>query len=243
MNRKLIFALLTCLCLGWAINTPQGRAGGEFLMTLVVDVDKRNTVTQNAHAFVPVKEGDTGAVAMGGDVPMNVAFDTPQRVRLFNGNGGEAVITDSPPSISDKGLVTKANIFGPSTVSGVIQPLMFNGNNQRAMVESTFSEETMPAVAFTAVGAFANCGLKSAYYDWVSVQITGTFDATIIWEGSDDGVTFVPHPLKALSDGATALSTTTAGIWYGDKQTKLLRAKSSAYASGTALVTFELRGR
>lgn len=91
-----------------------------------------------------------------------------------------------------------------------------------------------------AVQANANgdiLGLRSSHD--MAIQITGTFSATINFEGTIDDSTWVAVGLKTAGDGAAVTSATGAGIWKLPNDGPALsgfRARVSSYASGSVTV-------
>jgi len=72
-----------------------------------------------------------------------------------------------------------------------------------------------------------------------AVAITGTFSATLQFEGSaDGGVTWFSVLAIKMSDGSSATSTTATGLWsIANGGLTHVRVRCSAYTSGTANVT------
>lgn len=88
-------------------------------------------------------------------------------------------------------------------------------------------------------GASANANGNTADvegYGSASIQISGTFEGTISFEGSVDGVNYVP--IRALDGAGTPVtSATAAGIFKADcAGLKYLRCPLSGYASGSVTV-------
>lgn len=74
----------------------------------------------------------------------------------------------------------------------------------------------------------------------VTVQITGTFTATIQFEATLDGSTWVSIGASPVVTGAEVSSTASTGIWQVNVAGLLgFRARASAYTSGTAVVTLQ----
>tara|TARA_R110002020_G_scaffold145908_4_gene320235 strand:- start:28401 stop:28733 length:333 start_codon:yes stop_codon:yes gene_type:complete len=72
-----------------------------------------------------------------------------------------------------------------------------------------------------------------------ALQLSGTFSATVQFEGSLDGATFVSVNMKPTNSATAASSATGAGVWLANiTGFKLLRARVSAYTSGSASATF-----
>lgn len=77
----------------------------------------------------------------------------------------------------------------------------------------------------------------------IALQISGTFAATIAFEATVDGTNWVAcamHPIGNTAHGADTdvTSTTAVGLWVQDAfAMKGIRARSTAYTSGTATVT------
>lgn len=75
----------------------------------------------------------------------------------------------------------------------------------------------------------------------VAIQIQGTFVGTVSFEGSVDGATFVALGLTPIGTTTPATSATTTGVWSGVNVGGLaqVRARMSAYTSGTAIVNVQ----
>lgn len=74
----------------------------------------------------------------------------------------------------------------------------------------------------------------------VSIQITGTWTATLQFEGSLDGGTFVALSAVPTDSGTTVTSTTSNGVWRASAGGLAhVRVRMSAYTSGTATVTMQ----
>ncbi len=75
-------------------------------------------------------------------------------------------------------------------------------------------------------------------YDHISLQITGTFSATVAWQGSNDNVNWVGvSGIDSLNYiGAWASTTTSAGFRHIPIGFKFFRARLTTYASGTVSI-------
>lgn len=72
----------------------------------------------------------------------------------------------------------------------------------------------------------------------VSVQLTGTFTATVTFEVSNDGTNWVEVKLTTPGGAAAATTATTTGIYCGPIGGHFkFRARCSAYTSGTIVTT------
>lgn len=68
-------------------------------------------------------------------------------------------------------------------------------------------------------------------------NVTGTFVATVTFEGSFDGTNFVTIQAQNVAGGAAATTTTTTGVFYIDcKGLKSVRPNVTAYTSGSVTV-------
>ncbi len=74
-------------------------------------------------------------------------------------------------------------------------------------------------------------------FDSVVVQLSGTFVGTVIFECSNDGISWNACALIPVAGGAAATSATAAGHWYGTVPTVYFRIRVSAYTSGTRTAT------
>jgi len=74
----------------------------------------------------------------------------------------------------------------------------------------------------------------------VAVQVTGTFVGTLSFEGSIDGVNYVPLGLLPIASTSAVTSTTATGLWSGGVGgMAVVRVRMSAYTSGTATVSIQ----
>jgi hypothetical protein len=72
----------------------------------------------------------------------------------------------------------------------------------------------------------------------VTVQASGTFTATINFEGSLDGTTWFAVGLKTAADGNAVTTASAAGVWKRTPDLALtaLRARISSYSDGDVTV-------
>jgi hypothetical protein len=86
----------------------------------------------------------------------------------------------------------------------------------------------------TAAEEFVIPSLNAQEYAFISLQLTGTWVATVIFEGSNDNTTFSPIATTDPSAAATGQTTTTSNrIIKIPVLTKFIRVRVSAYTSGT----------
>ncbi|MFQ5592513.1 MAG: hypothetical protein ACE5HE_15255, partial [Phycisphaerae bacterium] len=83
--------------------------------------------------------------------------------------------------------------------------------------------------------------LQLAEFAQATFQVTGTFSATITWEGTVDGSNWAAVALAQLGDTSRTrtLTSTTTGLLLLEEAGGLrgVRARVSAYTSGTVTVT------
>lgn len=76
-----------------------------------------------------------------------------------------------------------------------------------------------------------------------AVQLTGTWAGTIAFEGSVDGGTFVSLNMVPSNSATAATSATATGAWSANiGGYRQVRARASAWTSGTATVTLSSAG-
>ena len=86
----------------------------------------------------------------------------------------------------------------------------------------------------TAEGEFVLASLNAEEYAFISIQLMGTWVATVTFEGSNDNTTFYSIATTDPSANATGQTTaTTKRIVKVPVLTKYIRARVSAYTSGT----------
>ena len=80
--------------------------------------------------------------------------------------------------------------------------------------------------------------INSEYGSKAVVQVSGTFSATLVVEGSLDGSNFVTLELAPVGGGAAVTSITAAGAWRVDLDAwKSARVRVDTYVSGDAEVS------
>jgi hypothetical protein len=73
----------------------------------------------------------------------------------------------------------------------------------------------------------------------ITIQIVGTFSATLSFEATADGTTWVAAQAQNLADGTISTSTTAAGAFsLSNVGVQQVRVRASAYTSGGAQVSF-----
>jgi hypothetical protein len=79
--------------------------------------------------------------------------------------------------------------------------------------------------------------------DRIAFDVTGTFTGTITFEASVDGTTFVAFGGQAPAGGSTITTLTAPGVFQSPANScqgfETVRARMSAYTSGTAVVKFQ----
>lgn len=97
-----------------------------------------------------------------------------------------------------------------------------------------------PAIQSASLSSATSASLNVAGYASVAFQFTGTWVATVQFEGSVDGSTYVA--LNATPPNSTTAVTSAAanGVWFATVAgLKFARARVSAYTSGTVVVTIQ----
>jgi hypothetical protein len=90
------------------------------------------------------------------------------------------------------------------------------------------------AAAATGNGSIFGTGLVTV----VAFQVTGTFSATVAFEGTNDGTTFVALTCFTLDGQTSVTGASTTGIWRCNAVGLAgVRARISAFSSGTVTVT------
>lgn len=73
-------------------------------------------------------------------------------------------------------------------------------------------------------------------YGLIAFQIRGTWSGTLTFEASNDNTTWVAVPAMNQASGASATTTTANGIYIVSPAAQAVRARMSAYTSGTAII-------
>ena len=77
----------------------------------------------------------------------------------------------------------------------------------------------------------------------VGLQLTGTWSGTVSFEASIDGATYVAFNMVPSNSATAASSATAAGCWSANcGGYAIVRARCSAYTSGTINVTLQSAG-
>lgn len=76
----------------------------------------------------------------------------------------------------------------------------------------------------------------------VAIQVTGTFSATVSFEGSIDGANFVALSLTPIGSATPATSTTLAGIWRGSVAGLRAVRTPVTWTSGTSVTVLGSKG-
>lgn len=154
-----------------------------------------------------------------------------------------------------------------TTTINNVTPLMGNGvtgtGSQRVTVASDNTpfaikiDQTTPGTtnAVSAVGGFLEktgtatslnadviTSTDVSSYKWMSLQLTGTWSATVGFQGSNDNVNWIDTGLQILNQALSASLVTSAGsnnIYVGPVSFRFFRARATSYSSGTVVGTAE----
>lgn len=238
MNRKVAFALVAALCLIWAANV---HAVNELVQSLVFDTDSTDTGVRQAQGVVLAAPNATGGKAIGvpGE-PLLVAWETTQPVKHVDRNGNIADVTDIP-SRDSKGLVTISRSWGEKAQNGEPMPLVLDGTTRGQWVHVVNwpgkGSKAYPGVDSTgkvlALGDFI-VNEYVAQYSTATVEVHGTFDATVTFESAlHASGPWYPTP------GLTSI--TAPGMFTAPIPVGYLRGKISTLNTGNPIVKVVLR--
>jgi hypothetical protein len=107
-------------------------------------------------------------------------------------------------------------------------------------ITPTNASGTVNAIdAGTCTTTSAGCVVIAPHgYRNIAVQVTGTCGTcTLSFEMSVDGVNWVAQNLTPTNSATPASSTTAAGVWVGSSGPGIFRARLSARASGSFVIT------
>jgi hypothetical protein len=91
----------------------------------------------------------------------------------------------------------------------------------------------------TALNGTVGGNIDALPYQSISAQVSGTFTATLTFQVSNDGVTWVSKAIISSTASSAASTTTSAGVWSGDLGARYFRVIATAFTSGTANVTIQ----
>lgn len=112
-------------------------------------------------------------------------------------------------------------------------------------VVAPVSAQTIDTGSITAGGADCSTAARCAIFEnlppqWMNVtlQVSGTFSATLQFEATADGTNWVSVMAVNVADGSSASSSTATGVFsLSNAGYSKVRVRCSAYTSGTAVVT------
>lgn len=82
------------------------------------------------------------------------------------------------------------------------------------------------------VGDAIGAEIDAVGYQAVSVQLPPGWTGTVVFEVSNDGITWQAKTLQAVSGGAQTSSVTVAGMWAGDLGARRFRVRSTVFTTG-----------
>lgn len=92
--------------------------------------------------------------------------------------------------------------------------------------------------SITANGQSITLAWREFFNGGVGMQVTGTFSGTLQFEMTIDGTNFVPVQTTNITNLAVATTTTATGVFfYNVVGAQSVRVASTAWTSGTAVVT------
>ncbi|HVT97049.1 MAG TPA: hypothetical protein VHE33_06045, partial [Acidobacteriaceae bacterium] len=217
---------------------------GAFTMTLLFEASPDNGTTWYSVSGVQ----GTGTVASSATAPgywrVNVAGFTNFRIRAHPITSGTATITIRLTQAVNNVSIANAQPLGQQT----------SANSSSVVIAS---DQTVPVKGGTVeiigngtgVVNGVNTDLISSTdvsaYKWLSLQIQGTYNATLSFQASNDNVNWVAVKLILFTsyvDNNTSSSTTSTGqIWCGPVTFRYFRVRATSFTSNTSLAgTLEL---
>lgn len=202
-----------------------------------------------------------GAVTVSGVATATNQTNGSQKTQIVNASNvnmvlptalGQTTKSGSLPITvaSDQGALdvsgTRAN-SGSDTTSGKTHLTVggSDGTNLRPLTVDTAGKAVVKTGVLTEVTGTASSATTVLSQDItsfrsVSVQITGTFSASVIFELSNDNSNWVQtFATQSTSTGFLTSTVTSAGLFYMNTLAKYFRIRVSSYASGTVTATAE----
>lgn len=217
---------------------------GTFNLTVLFEASPDNGTTWYSVSGVQGTSTIASSTTTPGYWRVNVAGFTNFRARAHPITSGTANIIIRLTQAVNNVSITNAQPLGQQT----------SANSSSVVIAS---DQTVPVKAGTVeiigngtgVVNGVNTDLISSTdvsaYKWLSLQIQGTYSATLSFQASNDGVNFVPVKLILFTsyvDNNAASSTTGSGqIWCGPVTFRYFRVRATAFTSNTSLAgTLEL---
>lgn len=145
-------------------------------------------------------------------------------------------------TLPGSGAVIATDDIGSGRQAQLVKQV-FGGDGSATMVTASAGLPVQSGY-FESTGSAAanNTDLVSADvsgYRWVSVQITGTFSATVSYQQSNDNANWLPCALTTVNTTSPSgsFSTTSSSLQAGPICARYFRVRTTSYASGTATAT------
>lgn len=159
------------------------------------------------------------------------AFSVNANAGIYNGSGFDRL----------RAITSAKNTTGLGIPAAGI--LGFDGTNYQAAKVTTLGDQSTVAgyVEFSGSASANNTDLVSqdvSLYRNVSVQVTGTWSATLTFQWSNDNSTWVLAQLLNTSSTSNVPTSTASAnaLFVGPVQARYFRVRTTTYASGTANV-------
>lgn len=222
--------LFVCLedSAGVAVTTGGGVEAAALRVTIASDSTGVLSVDDNGDSLT-VDDGG-GSITVDGAVSVSGAVDTelPAAAALEDGAANPTTPTVGAALLGYNGATWDR--LGAETISptglGHLPVFQSRGTLNRD------SGGTITADEGTVSDSVVGRGV-------IGIEITGTWVATLQFEGAIDGTTWFPLPVGAIGAGALVTSTTANGVWFASVAGLIqVRVRASAFTSGTVQVTF-----
>ncbi|MEO9028318.1 MAG: hypothetical protein ABI413_05840 [Ktedonobacteraceae bacterium] len=217
---------------------------GIFVLTVLFEASPDSGVTWYSVSGVT----GTGTIASSATAPgywrVNVAGFTNFRARSHPITSGTAAITLQLSQAVNNVSILNATALGQAT-SANSAPVVIASDQNVPVKAATLEVIGNGTGVVNAINTDLIPSTDVSAYKWLSLQIQGTYSATLTFQGSNDNVNFVAVKLlnigSFVDNNASSTTSGTGQIWAGPITYRFLRVRATSFVSNASLAgTLEL---